>query len=112
MYRETKARFRRNVRFLGVEGGVMPLTISGLISFLMLASVSQDAGGDGVLNGILAMTPFAVTYGYMRIFRNGRRPYMDRDLLYSIIYGRSVSPEPPVRQPVHPVLGRAPGGGK
>lgn len=90
----------------------MPLTVSGLISLLFLASVSQDAHGDGVVNGVLAMSPFALTYAYMRVFRNGRRPYMDRDLLYSVIYGRSVSPEPPVRQPVHPVLGRIARGGK
>ena len=111
MYRETKARFRRTVRFLGVEGGVMPLTVSGLISLLLLAGVSQDPHGDLVVNAIVAASPFAVTYAYMRAFRNGRRPHMDRDLLYSIIYGRSVSPEPSARQPVHPVLGRVPRGG-
>ena len=90
----------------------MPLTVSGLVSLLLLATVGQDSHGDGLVNGILSGSPFLLTYAYMRIFRNGRRPHMDRDLLYSVIYGRSVSPEPPVRQPVHPVLGRIPRGGK
>ena len=79
---------------MGVEGGVMPLTVSGLVSLLLLATVGQDSHGDGLVNGILSGSPFLLTYAYMRIFRNGRRPHMDRDLLYSVIYGRSVSPEP------------------
>jgi hypothetical protein len=108
MYRETKARFRRSVRFWGIEGGVIPLTASGLVSLFLLVTLSQDANGDAVLNGLLTVSPFALTYGYMWVFRSNRRPYMDRDLFYAFIYGRSVSPEPSSRQPVHPVLGRIP----
>jgi hypothetical protein len=89
----------------------MPLTVSGLVSLFLLVSLSQDAKGDLIVNGLLTISPFAVTYGYLWVFRNKRRPCMDRDLLYSVIYGRSVSPEPPCRQPIHPVLGRVARGG-
>ena len=108
MYRETRARFRRSVRFWGIEGGVVPLTASGLLSLFLLVSVTQHEEWNILVKVALSVSPFVLTYGYMWVFRNNRRPYMDRDLFYSVIYGRSVSPEPASRQPIHPVLGNIP----
>jgi hypothetical protein len=107
-YRDTKARLRKDVRFLGVDGGVLPLCFSGCLSAVFLVASFSKPGGDTFTKTVISMLPFVSTYLYLLIFRTGRRPHFDRDLLYWCLYGKAVSPAPPKYQPVHPVLGRGP----
>jgi 4-hydroxybenzoate polyprenyltransferase len=46
----------------GIEGAVMPLSITGLISLLLLAIVSEGVHGDPVVKGMLATSPFWLIY--------------------------------------------------
>jgi len=105
-YRETKARFRKKVKFWGVEGGVLPVAVSAVVSAVMLLLAFQRPEWDPVSKTLLSASPFVLTYAYLRAFKTGRRPYFDRDLYFYFINGRGVSPAPPNRQPIHPVLGR------
>jgi hypothetical protein len=108
VYRETKAWLRKRVKLLGVEGGVLPLAISGFATMGLLAVsyAHTDGGGEPLPRTVVSLLPCVLTYSYLWIFKTGRRPHFDRDLLYALLYGKAVSPLPPSLQPVHPVLGR------
>ena len=68
--------------------------------------ILQTGLGFWASKTLLSASPFVLTYAYLRAFKTGRRPYFDRDLYFYFINGRGVSPAPPNRQPIHPVLGR------
>ena len=106
MLRDTKARWRNRVPFLGVEGGVYPLIISGAVSiFLILGATFMHPDWQGF--GI-ALVPFAVTWSYMRLFLTGKRPHYARDFAAGLRpHSRYLSPAPPRIQPVHPYKKRS-----
>jgi hypothetical protein len=101
--RDTKAKFRLRVKFLGVEGGVLPVVISASVSAVLVA-VASNRGS--VLLGCLGMLPFVCVFGYLLIFVTGRRPHFTRDLCALWLNGRSISPVPPGLQPVNPAKER------
>jgi hypothetical protein len=104
MLRDTKARFRKRVRFLGVEGGVLPLAISGGVSAALALGASQLHGKVWMA---LALAPFVLTFIYMLVFITGRRPHFARDIAAICLSPRTfraLSPASPGSQPRHPTL--------
>jgi hypothetical protein len=97
--RDTQARLRGKVKFLGVEGGVMPVVISAGVSAILITVASQSGS---ILDACLGALPFVLTFGYMLIFVTGRRPYFARDLVCRVLMGRCLSPLPPQKQPQNP----------
>lgn len=97
--RDTHARSTTRVRFLGVEGGVLPVLAAagGSLFLLLLADLLKSL----VLYG-LAPFPFLLTYSYLLLFVTGRRPHFARDVARALVLGRAVSPLIPKLQPRHP----------
>jgi len=103
--RDTRSKLLSRVKFLGVEGGVLPVVISGAVSAMLIAIASQSGR---ILLACLGSMPFVATFGYLLIFVTGRRPHFTRDLVCLFLYGRAVSPLPPDKQPRNPARwGRA-----
>jgi hypothetical protein len=97
--RDTRAKFRSKVKFFGVEGGVLPVVISGAVSAMLIAIASQSGS---IPLACLGSMPFVLTFGYLLIFVTGRRPHFTRDLVCLYLYGRALSPLPPGKQPQNP----------
>jgi len=87
------------VKFLGVEGGVMPVIVSASVSAVLITVASQSGS---ILDACLGALPFVLTFGYMLIFVTGRRPHFTRDLAGVVLNGRALSPSPPTQQPRNP----------
>lgn len=102
--RDTHARSTTRVRFLGVEGGVLPVLAAagGSLVLLLLANLLKS-----LVVYVLAPFPFVLTYGYLLLFVTGRRPHFARDLARALVLGRAVSPLTPKLQPRHPRLEHA-----
>jgi hypothetical protein len=104
LLRETGARLRKRVKFLGVEGGVLPLVVAGTISAGLVLPATQPVN-PGLL--CVAVAPFFLTFGYMLVFVTNRRPHFARDFLFLCFGGaKSVSPKIPNQQPRHPGMPR------
>ena len=97
--RDTRSKLRSRVKFLGVEGGVSPVVISGAVSAMLIAIGAQS---DSIPLACVGSTPFVLTFGYLLIFVTGRRPHFTRDLVCYFLNGRSISPLPPDKQPQNP----------
>lgn len=97
--RDTRSKLRFRVKFLGVEGGVLPVVISAAVSAMLIAIASQSGS---ILLACLGSMPFVLTFGYLLIFVTGRRPHFTRDLVCLYLYGRALSPLPPGKQPQNP----------
>jgi hypothetical protein len=100
--RDTQARFRRRVRFLGVEGGLKPLIGSGVVSLALLNLVEFSPYAGQPWAVALAAAPFVLAFAYLALFVSGRRPHFSRDLIYAVLNGRSASPLPPAERVRHP----------
>ena len=98
--RDTRSKLRSRVKFLGVEGGVLPVVISGAVSAMLIAIGAQSGS---IPLACVGSTPFVLTFGYLLIFVTGRRPHFTRDLVCYFLNGRSISPLPPDKQPQNPV---------
>jgi hypothetical protein len=98
--RDTRSKLNPRVKFLGVEGGVLPVVISAALSALLISIAAQSA--NPIPMACLGSMPFVVTFGYLLIFVTGRRPHFVRDLVCLFLYGRSISPLPPRKQPQNP----------
>jgi hypothetical protein len=106
--RDTRARFRKRVKFLGIEGGLIPLIISGATSLVLLQALQfSGRSGNPALIGLAAL-PLAGTFGYLMLLVSGRRPHFARDLIFSLINGRAVSPVPPAQRIRHPGTAKSP----
>jgi hypothetical protein len=99
--RPTNARFRKRVAFWGIEGGVLPLVISVTVSAILGVLASSPFRWWAMA---IAVSPFVLTFGYMRLFLTNRQPHFAGDLLNLWCNGRSVSPSPSSRQPQHPIV--------
>jgi len=97
--RDTRSKLRSKVKFLGVEGGVLPVVISAAFSAMLIAIASQSGS---IPLACLGSMPFVLTFGYLLIFVTGRRPHFTRDLVCLYLYGRALSPLPPGKQPRNP----------
>jgi hypothetical protein len=97
--RDTRAKLRAKVKFLGCEGGVLQIVISASISAMLIAIASQSGS---IPLACLGSLPFVLTFGYLLIFVTGRRPHFTRDLVCLFLYGRALSPLPPAKQPQNP----------
>jgi len=97
--RDTRAKLRAKVKFLGCEGGVLPIVISASISAMLIAIASQSGS---IPLACLGSVPFVLTFGYLLIFVTGRRPHFTRDTVCVVLLGRAVSPLPPNKQPINP----------
>ena len=97
--RDTRSKLLSRVKFLGVEGGVLPVVISAAVSAMLIAIASQSGS---VPLACLGSLPFVLTFGYLLIFVTGRRPHFTRDLVCLYLYGRALSPLPPRKQPQNP----------
>ena len=95
--RDTRAKLRSRVKFLGVEGGVMPVIVSASVSAILITVASQSGS---ILDACLGALPFVLTFGYMLIFVTGRRPHFARDTVCVVLLGRAISPLPPNKQPM------------
>lgn len=97
--RDTHARSTTRVRFLGVEGGVLPVlsAAGGSLALLLLANLLKSLSLY-----VLAPFPFLLTYGYLLLFVTGRRPHFARDVARAFVLGKAVSPMIPKFQPRHP----------
>lgn len=105
--RDTRARLRKRVKFLGIEGGLIPLISSGAVSLILLQAL-QFSGRQGNPALIaLAALPFAGTFGFLLVFVSGRRPHFARDQIFSVINGRAVSPAPPAQRVRHPGMAKS-----
>ena len=100
--RDTQAKLRRRIKFLGVENGTLPLIISGGVSVCFLTSASGT--NNPWLIG-LALVPFGGTLVYMLVFYSGRRPHFARDIVAVVLEGKAVSPRTKQDQPVNPFYG-------
>jgi hypothetical protein len=102
--RDTHARSTTRVRFLGVEGGVLPVlsAAGGSLALLLLANLLKS-----LALYVLAPFPFLLTYGYLLLFVTGRRPHFARDVARTLVLGKAVSPMMPKYQPIHPGLKHA-----
>jgi hypothetical protein len=100
--RDTQAKLRRRIKFLGVENGTLPLIISGGLSVCFLTAAS---GTNNPLLIALALAPFEGTFLYMLVFYSGRRPHFARDLVAVFLEGKAVSPRMKQDQPVNPFYG-------
>jgi hypothetical protein len=105
--RDTNARFRKRVRYWGVEAGVWPLAGSAAASGLLALYFSQNGSSWGLWPAVL---PFALTFTYHAVFVTGRRPHFRRDLWGLCLRGGALSPAPRGAQPQHPSLKRLPRG--
>lgn len=106
--RDTRARFRPKVRFLGVEGGLKPLIGSGAVSLVLINAVEFSPATGNPIAITLAILPFLLTFAYLALLVSGRRPHFARDLLYCVINGRAVSPLPPAQRVRHPAKPKYP----
>jgi hypothetical protein len=106
--RDTKARFRRRVKFLGVEGGVLPLVISGGLSVFLVSAASLNGGGFPLM--AVGALPFCLVYAYLALFVTGQRPHWSADQLRLILHGRAVPTRRPADFPQHPALTKSPRG--
>jgi hypothetical protein len=97
--RDTRSKLRSKVKFLGVEGGVLPVVISAAVSAMLIAIASQSGS---IPLACLGSMPFVLTFGYLLLFVTGRRPHFTRDLVCLYLYGRALSPLPPGKQPQTP----------
>jgi hypothetical protein len=97
--RDTRSKLRSKVKFLGVEGGVLPVVVSASVSAMLIAIASQSGS---IPLACLGSMPFVMTFGYLLIFVTGRRPHFTRDLVRLYLYGRALSPLPPGKQPQNP----------
>jgi hypothetical protein len=107
--RDTKARFKLSISFLGVEGGVLPVVISAAVSAILI-SIASSRGSIPLT--VVACMPFVLTFGYLLIFVTGRRPHFTRDLVCLWLNGKAVSPVPPGLKPINPAKGRLPRAGQ
>ena len=101
--RDTQAKLRRRIKFLGVENGTLPLIISGGLSVCFLTAAS---GTNNPLLIALALVPFGGTFVYMLVFYSGRHPHFARDLVSVVLDGKAVSPRTREDQPVSPFYGK------
>src|SRR5262249_8369173 len=97
--RDTRSKLTSRVKFLGVEGGVLPVIVSGAVSSMLIAIAAQSGS---IPMACLGAMPFVLTFGYLLIFVTGRRPHFTRDVVCRFLYGRALSPRPPGLQPVNP----------
>ena len=98
--RDTRSKLNPRLKFLGVEGGVLPVVISAAVSALLISIAAQSANPIPMV--CLGAMPFVLTFGYLLIFVTGRRPHFTRDLVCYFLNGRSISPLPPDKQPQNP----------
>jgi len=97
--RDTRSKLTSRVKFLGVEGGVLPVIVPGAVSSMLIAIAAQSGS---IPMACLGAMPFVLTFGYLLIFVTGRRPHFTRDVVCRFLYGRALSPRPPGLQPVNP----------
>jgi hypothetical protein len=97
--RDTRSKLRSKVKFLGTEGGVLPVVVSASVSAMLIAIASQSGS---IPLACLGSMPFVMTFGYLLIFVTGRRPHFTRDLACVVLIGRAISPLPPNKQPINP----------
>jgi hypothetical protein len=102
--RVTHSRFRKRVRYWGVEGGVLPLVGSAAASGMLALYTTQSGTSFGTY---LSVLPFALTFTYYAVFVTGRRPHFRDDLWGLCLRGRSQSPPPSRAQPLHPSLSKS-----
>ena len=102
--RDTHARSTTRIRFLGVEGGVLPVLAAagGSLFLLLLANLLRSLALYA-----LSPFPFLLTYGYLLLFVTSRRPHFARDVARALVLGRASSPLIPKLQPRHPALKHA-----
>ena len=100
--RDTRARFRKKVKFLGVEGGLKPLIGSGAVSLALINLVEFSPAAGNPVAITFAVLPFLLTFAYLALLVSGRRPHFARDLLYSVLNGQAASPLPPAHRIKHP----------
>jgi len=98
--RDTRSKLNPRVKFLGVEGGVLPVVISAAVSALLISIAAQSANPIPMV--CLGAMPFVLTFGYLLIFVTGRRPHFTRDTVCVVLLGRAISPLPPNKQPINP----------
>ena len=98
--RDTRSKLNPRLKFLGVEGGVLPVVISAAVSALLISIAAQSA--NPILMVCLGAMPFVLTFGYLLIFVTGRRPHFTRDTVCVVLLGRAISPLPPNKQPINP----------
>jgi hypothetical protein len=102
-FRETRARFKERVRFLGLETSPVPIVIAAVLSVLLITlSYYSNRDMSIFLRTLLCGSPLLLTLGYIWLFKTGRRPNLDRDLFMWVMNGNTVSPWPPASQPIHP----------
>ena len=106
--RDTHARFRKKVKFLGVEGGLKPLIGSGTLSLVLINAVEFSPASGNPAAITLAVLPFLATFAYLALLVSGRRPHFARDLLYSALNGHAASPLPPAGRMLHPAKPKCP----
>ena len=107
--RPTHARLRRRVAFYGVEGPVVPLAGSGVLSAAAFSFAAQT--GDWFLIAC-SLAPALGVWGYYGLLVTGRRPHYGRDVLGAWLNGRALSPTPTDRFPAHPCRPPRPRGGR
>lgn len=103
-YRQTQARFRKKVKFMGVDGGAVPLISATFLSLaLIVASGSTDTRGV-----CLCASPFVATLGIMLALFTDKRPHFASDALTSLLPGaRFRTARRPRTYPIHPGLNPA-----
>lgn len=101
--RDTQARFRKRVRFWGLEAPVSALVGSAAASGLLALRASQTGNALGTWFSVL---PFGLTFLYYAVFVTGRPPHFREDLFGLFLRGRAISPAPRAAQPRHPCLSR------
>lgn len=108
--RDTRARFRKKVKFLGMEGGLKPLIGSGAVSLALINVVEFSPATGNPVAITFAVLPFLLTFAYLALLVSGRRPHFARDLLYAAINGHAASPLQPVQRLRHPAKVKSPRG--
>ena len=101
--RDTQARFRKRVRFWGLDAPVFVLVGSAALSGLLALNATRTGN---VVGTWFSVVPFGLTFTYYAVFVTGHRPHFREDLFGLLLRGRALSPAPRTAQPKHPCLPR------
>ena len=101
---ETRPRSKKTGYAFGFEGNYGMVAAASALASIMLLTVlmNQPLSWPGRIT--MAIIPCAGTLLYLCVFKRGRPPRYDLDLLKSLPFGRGNYFRPARLQPIHPQL--------